>query len=87
MPFRAYACREAATEEYEVETAEAPAGIGRAVVLDKARNRREALEQVFERGRDALYRFILVRTGMNRDASDDLLQQTCYEAARHPSPP
>jgi RNA polymerase sigma-70 factor (ECF subfamily) len=57
------------------------------VVLDKARDRREVLEQVFERGRDALYRFILVRTGMDRDASDDLLQQTCYEAARHPSPP
>ena len=50
-------------------------------------NGRDALRQVFRTAGDALYRFILVRVGGNRDTADDLLQQTCYEAARHRRPP
>jgi len=48
---------------------------------------REALCQAFATNCDALYRFILVRVAGDRDAADDLLQQTCCEAARHRSPP
>ena len=45
------------------------------------------VREVFDRSADALYRFVLVRVGGNRDVADDLLQQTCCEAARHPRPP
>ncbi|MGB2985639.1 MAG: sigma-70 family RNA polymerase sigma factor [Phycisphaerae bacterium] len=41
------------------------------------------LRRMFLAGGDALYRFILVRVHGDRDAADDLLQQTCHEAARH----
>ncbi len=39
------------------------------------------LEDVFTRCADALYGFILVRVGGDRHVADDLLQQTCCEAA------
>lgn len=45
--------------------------------------RHERLRRVFNAGCDGLYRYILVRLGGDRDAADELLQQTCHEAARH----
>jgi RNA polymerase sigma factor (sigma-70 family) len=48
---------------------------------------RALLRQVFRRSAEALYRFILLRVAGDRDAADDLLQQTCYEAVRHQRPP
>jgi RNA polymerase sigma-70 factor (ECF subfamily) len=45
------------------------------------------LRQVFTRTGDCLYRYIYFRVGANRDAAEDLLQQTCCEAARHRRPP
>lgn len=44
---------------------------------------RERLRRVFHAASDALYRFILVRVGGDGHAADDVIQQTCYEAARH----
>ncbi len=41
------------------------------------------LRRVFSAGSDGLYRFILVRVGGDREVADELLQQTCYVAARH----
>jgi RNA polymerase sigma-70 factor (ECF subfamily) len=40
------------------------------------------LHRAFDRSAVALYRFILVRVRGDRDAADDLLQQTCCEAGR-----
>lgn len=45
------------------------------------------LRRAFERCGDDLYRFIVLRVHGDRHAADDLLQQTCYEAARHRSTP
>jgi RNA polymerase sigma-70 factor (ECF subfamily) len=42
----------------------------------------DRLVRAFERCGDGLYRFIVVRVGGDRDTADDLLQQTCYTAAR-----
>lgn len=42
----------------------------------------DRLRRVFSARCDAIYAFIVVRVGGDRDAADDLLQQTCYEAAR-----
>ncbi len=55
--------------------------------VEPAREQGDALTRVFERCADGLYRFILYRAGSDRDAADDLLQQTCFEAARHGRPP
>lgn len=55
--------------------------------VEPAREQGNALTRVFERCVDGLYRFILYRVGTDRDAADDLLQQTCFEAARHGRPP
>jgi RNA polymerase sigma-70 factor (ECF subfamily) len=44
--------------------------------------RKDQLRRVFEKTADGLYRFILFRVGGNRDWADDLLQQTCHEAAK-----
>lgn len=41
------------------------------------------LRRAFDCCGDHLYRFIVLRVGGDRHAADDLLQQTCYEAARH----
>ena len=43
----------------------------------------QRLRRVFESACDGLYRFILLRVGLDRDAADELLQQTCHEAVRH----
>ena len=45
-------------------------------------DRRERLRRVISTGCDGLYRFILVRVGGDHDGADELLQQTCHEAAR-----
>ena len=47
------------------------------------------LRRAFESCGDDLYRFIALRVSGDRHAADDILQQACYEAARHrriPSP-
>lgn len=41
------------------------------------------LQRAFDRCGDDMYRFIILRVRGDRHAADDLLQQTCYEAARH----
>ena len=41
------------------------------------------LRRVFLETSEALYRFILVRVGGDRDVADDLLQQTCCVASGH----
>jgi RNA polymerase sigma-70 factor (ECF subfamily) len=41
------------------------------------------LEKAFERCGNDLYRFILLRVSNDRHVADDILQQTCFEAARH----
>lgn len=43
---------------------------------------RPRLAGAFDRCADGLFRFILVRVGMNRHAAEDLIQQVCCEAAR-----
>jgi len=48
---------------------------------------RDVVLRVFRGAVDSLYRFILLRVGRDRDAADDLLQQTCCEAARNARPP
>ena len=70
-----------------MEMASAASRIGQVVLLDEVRQRGDALRQAFNETGEALYRFILVRVRGNRDLADDLLQQTCYEAARHRRPP
>ncbi len=42
----------------------------------------DRLRRVFSARCDAIYGFIVVRVGGDRHVADDLLQQTCYEAAR-----
>ncbi len=44
---------------------------------------RDRLRRVFVGCGDALYRFVVVRVGGNREAADELVQQTCCEAAKH----
>jgi RNA polymerase sigma-70 factor (ECF subfamily) len=46
-------------------------------------DKQDRLRRVFRHCGDGLYRFILVRVGGDRNVADDLLQQTCHEAARH----
>ena len=57
------------------------------VASRRSRDGGDVLRQVFARAGDGLYRFILVRVAGNRDAADDLVQQTCCEAARCTRPP
>jgi RNA polymerase sigma-70 factor (ECF subfamily) len=70
-----------------VDLAGTPARIERSVQWQRASEEWGTLREVFDRSADALHRFVLVRVGGNRDVADDLLQQTCCEAARHPWPP
>jgi RNA polymerase sigma factor (sigma-70 family) len=70
-----------------VDLAGTPARIEPSVSCERMSEGRDSLREVFDRSADALYRFVLVRVGGNRDIADDLLQQTCCEAARHPRPP
>jgi RNA polymerase sigma-70 factor (ECF subfamily) len=67
--------------------ASAAGRIEQVVSLDEVRERGDVLRQAFNETGEALYRFILVRVRGNRDLADDLLQQTCCEAARHRRPP
>lgn len=52
-----------------------------AETTESADDRRNRLQDAFSSCCDGLYRFILVRVGGQRDAADDLLQQTCFVAA------
>lgn len=61
--------------------------VEQAMALPATCDGRAVLRQVFRRTAEALYRFILLRVAGDRDAADDLLQQTCYEAIRHRRPP
>ena len=70
-----------------MEIAGAAAGLRQAVSRERARDRNDRLREVFDETGEGLYRFILLRVGGDRHAADDLLQQTCYEAARHRRPP
>jgi RNA polymerase sigma factor (sigma-70 family) len=63
------------------------ANIGQLAAHKRTDDRRDTLRRVFERSAPGLYRFIYVRVGRDRHAADDLLQQTCCEAARHRRPP
>jgi RNA polymerase sigma-70 factor (ECF subfamily) len=74
-------------EDGQVEIAGTAASVGHRVAAEDSRPERETLRQVFLRASDALYRFILVRVRGDRTAAEDLLQQTCCEAARHLRPP
>ena len=65
-----------------MEAASIVAGVEPIVSVQSSSDRQERLLRVFHRGSDALYRFILVRVYGDRDAADELLQQTCHEAAR-----
>lgn len=42
------------------------------------------LARTFNRCGDGLFRFILLRVGMDQHAAEDLIQQVCCEAARKP---
>ncbi|MFH1110623.1 MAG: sigma-70 family RNA polymerase sigma factor [Planctomycetota bacterium] len=44
---------------------------------------RDRLRRVFLGCGDALYRFIVLRAGGDRDAADEISQQTCCEAVQH----
>lgn len=67
----------------EIRSPSIPSGAGPARKDGPASpDRRDQLRRVFSNTGDALYRFILVRVGGERDAADELLQQTCHEAAR-----
>jgi RNA polymerase sigma-70 factor (ECF subfamily) len=65
-----------------VEAVSVVAGVEPVVSARSASDRQQRLLRVFHRGGDALYRFVLVRVYGDRDAADELLQQTCHEAAR-----
>lgn len=56
-------------------------------VTQPVRDPAQRLEALFHSVCDGLYRFILVRVRGDREAADDLLQQTCHEAARSQSMP
>ena len=52
------------------------------VRLEQACEFDDRLLRVFRKISDGLYRWVLVRVGGDRHAAEDLLQQTCHEAAR-----
>ena len=66
-----------------MEMASAAGRIEQVAALPYVDDRRETLRRVFDKTHESLYRFILFRVGGDRHVADDLLQQTCYEAARH----
>ncbi len=70
-----------------MEIAGAAAGLRQTASIERTCNRDDRLREVFDRVGEGLYRFILMRVGGDRHTADDLLQQTCYEAARHRRPP
>jgi len=54
---------------------------------DRGRASGHLLREAFRECAEALYRFILVRVAGNCDAADEILQEVCFEAARHRRPP
>lgn len=50
--------------------------------IDQARETGDRLPEAFRSVADGLYRWILLRVGRDRHVAEDLLQQTCHEAAR-----
>jgi len=74
-------------EELCVDGADPALRIDHVVARQVSGDEGGVLREVLERNVDALYRFIVVRVRGDRDAADDLLQQTCCEAARHGRPP
>lgn len=66
-----------------MEIASPAVGVEPIVLAQRSPDRQERLRRVFHETGDALYRFILVRVYGDREAADELLQQTCHEAARH----
>lgn len=55
--------------------------------IEKARDTEDRLPEAFRSVADGLYRWILLRVGRDRHVAEDLLQQTCHEAARSRSRP
>jgi len=53
----------------------------------RATDPREPLRRAFITAAESLYGFLLVRCGGRRDRADELLQETCHQAARHKRPP
>lgn len=53
-----------------------------AITTPEREMNRDRLALVFERCADGLFRYLLLRVGMNAHAAEDLIQQVCYEAAR-----
>jgi RNA polymerase sigma-70 factor (ECF subfamily) len=74
-------------EGSHVEIAGTAVRIQQAADAACTRDPHDAVRRVFTRTADALYRFILLRVRGRRDVADDLLQQTCLEAAKHRRPP
>ena len=56
--------------------------ITREDVMDKRRDVRAELAEVFADTWKALYRYVVVRVGGDEALADDCMQQTCLEAAR-----
>ncbi len=50
--------------------------------IDEPREAEDRLSQAFRNVADGLYRWILLRVGNDHHVAEDLLQQTCHEAAR-----
>ena len=50
--------------------------------IERACEQEERLPQAFRNVADGLYRWILMRVASDRHAAEDILQQTCHEAAR-----
>lgn len=50
--------------------------------IEQAHRHEDRLPQAFRNVADGLYRWILVRVGNDRHAAEDILQQTCHEAAK-----
>ncbi len=66
-----------------MEMATPAVGVEPIACAQSSSDRRERLQRVFRKTGDALYRFIVIRVHDDRHAADELLQQTCHEAARH----
>ena len=66
-----------------MEIATRAVGVEPIAFAKRSSDPRERLRRVFEKTADGLYRFILVRVHDDGHAADELLQQTCHEAARH----
>ena len=66
-----------------MEIASPAVGIEPIALSQRSPDRHEVLRRVFHKTGEALYRFIVLRVGGDRETADELLQQTCHEAARH----